>query len=88
MTAIVICWIVLGAIVGAVSRRFIGGRGYGMVADIFLGILGAAIGGWTAKSFSTSILTAVTGAVVMIWLSTRPAKRIRQKDGTINQKLS
>lgn len=88
MTGRVICWIILGIITGLFSRRIIGGRGYGMLADIFLGIFGAAIGGWTAKSFSTSILTAVVGALVMIWLSTRPAKRISQKDGTINQRLS
>jgi len=88
MTGRVICWIILGVITGLVSRRIIKGQGYGMLADIFLGILGAAFGGWTAKSFSTSILTAVAGVTVMIWLSTRPVKRTSQKDGTINQRLS
>lgn len=88
MTGRVICWIILGVITGLFSRRIIGGQGYGLLADIFLGIFGAAVGGWTAKSFSTSVLTAVVGAMVMIWLSTRPAKRISQKDGSINQKLS
>ena len=87
MTARLICWIALGAAAGTVSRRFIGGQGYGMLADILLGSLGAAVGGWTAKSFSTSILTALAGAMVMVWLATRPAKRISQKDRT-NQKLS
>ena len=88
MTGRVICWIILGMITGWFSRKIIGGQGYGMVADIFLGMLGAAFGGWTAKSFSTSILTAVVGALVMIWLSTRPAKHISQKHGGINQRLS
>jgi uncharacterized membrane protein YeaQ/YmgE (transglycosylase-associated protein family) len=88
MTGRVICWIILGVIAGLFSRRIIKGQGYGMLADIFLGILGSAVGGWTAKSFSTSILTAVVGAMVMIWLSTRPTKHIGQKDGTINQRLS
>jgi len=88
MTGRGICWIILGGITGLFSRRIIKGQGYGMLADIFLGIFGATVGGWTAKSFSTSILTAVVGAMVMIWLSTRPAKRISQKDGTINQRLS
>jgi len=87
MTGSVICWIVLGAVVGTVSRRFIGGRGYGIVADILLGMLGAAFGGWTAKTFSTSILTATFGATALIWLSTRPAKNIGQRDRGINQKL-
>lgn len=88
MTGRVICWIILGVIAGLLSRRIIKGQGYGMLADVLLGIMGAAVGGWSAKSFSTSILTAVVGALVMIWLSTRPAKRISQKDGTINQRLS
>lgn len=88
MTGKVICWIILGVIAGLLSRRIIKGQGYGMLADVLLGIMGAAVGGWSAKTFSTSILTAVVGALVMIWLSTRPAKRISQKDGTINQRLS
>lgn len=88
MTGKVICWIILGVIAGLLSRRIIKGQGYGMLADVLLGIMGAAVGGWSAKSFSTSILTAVVGALVMIWLSTRPAKHISQKDGTINQRLS
>jgi uncharacterized membrane protein YeaQ/YmgE (transglycosylase-associated protein family) len=88
MTGRVICWIILGIITGLFSRRIIKRQGYGMLADISLGIFGAAFGGWTAKSFSTSILTAVVGATVMIWLSTRPAKRISQKDGTTKQPLS
>ena len=88
MTGRVICWIILGVIASLFSRRIIKGQGYGMLADIFLGTFGAAFGGWAAKSFSTSILTAVVGAMVMIWLSTRPAKRISQKDGTIKQRLS
>ena len=85
MTGRVACWIILGAITGLFSRRIIGGQSYGLLADIFLGMLGAAIGGWTAKSFSTSILTAVVGALVMIWLGTRPAKRISQKDAKLPQ---
>ena len=88
MTGRVICWIILGVITGLFSRRTIKGRGYGMLADILLGTMGAAFGGWTAKSFSTSILTAVVGAVVMIWLSTRPAKRPSQEDRATNQRLS
>jgi uncharacterized membrane protein YeaQ/YmgE (transglycosylase-associated protein family) len=74
MTGRVISWIIVGIITGLVSRRIIKGQGYGALADIFLGILGAAFGGWTAKSFPTSILTAVVGAMVLIWLSTRPKK--------------
>jgi len=88
MTGTVICWIVLGAVAGTVSRRFIGGRGYGMVADVLLGMLGAAFGGWTAKTFPTSILTAAFGAIALIWLATRPATDIIQRDMGINQKLS
>lgn len=85
MTARVICWIILGVITGLLSRRIISGQSYGVLVDIFLGMMGAAIGGWTAQSFSTSILTAVVGALVMIWLGTRPAKRISQKDGRLPQ---
>ena len=85
MTGKVVCWIILGMITGLFSRRIIGGQSYGVLADILLGMLGAAIGGWTAKSFSTSILTAVVGALVIIWLGTRPAKRISQKDRRLPQ---
>jgi uncharacterized membrane protein YeaQ/YmgE (transglycosylase-associated protein family) len=86
MTGSVICWIVLGVVAGMVSRRIIGGQGYGMLVDILLGILGAAFGGWTAKTFPTSILTALFGAIALIWLSTRPARDRSQRDR--DQKLS
>ena len=87
MTARVICWIVLGMAAGMVSRRWIGGRGYGMAADILLGMLGSVFGGWTAKTVATSILTAAFGATALIWLSTRPAKDTSQRNRGANQKL-
>jgi uncharacterized membrane protein YeaQ/YmgE (transglycosylase-associated protein family) len=39
-------WIVVGLIAGWLAGVVMKGGGYGMLADIILGILGAVLGGW------------------------------------------
>ena len=50
--------------------------GYGMIADILLGIVGGVVGGWVvgllgfgAGGFVWSILVAILGAVILIWIT-------------------
>ncbi len=77
----IIWWIVVGLIAGWAAGKIMKGGGYGVVADIVLGILGAIIGGWVvgffglgAGGFIWSILVAILGAVILIWI-TRILKR-------------
>ena len=41
-----ISWIVVGLIAGWATGKIMSGKGYGVLHDIVLGIVGAVIGGW------------------------------------------
>ena len=71
-----IWWIVVGLIAGWVAGRIMKGGGYGVIADIFLGIVGGIVGGWVigllglgSGGFIWSILVAILGAVILIWIT-------------------
>jgi len=48
----IIWWVVVGLIAGWAAGRIMKGGGYGVIADILLGIVGGIIGGggWLASS--------------------------------------
>jgi uncharacterized membrane protein YeaQ/YmgE (transglycosylase-associated protein family) len=71
----IIGWIVLGLVSGFCASKIISGRGEGAALDIFLGIVGALIGGWIFTSFGAvgvtgfnlwSLFVATIGAVVLL----------------------
>ncbi|MDB4939870.1 MAG: Transglycosylase-associated protein [Candidatus Doudnabacteria bacterium] len=72
----IILWIVLGAIAGWLASMIMK-SGYGILGDIVIGIVGAVIGGFImnllgyggVNGFNVySILVAVLGAVVLLWI--------------------
>lgn len=72
----IIWWIVVGLIAGWAAGRIMKGGGYGMIADIVLGILGGILGGWVVGKLGYggggmvwSILVAILGAVILIALT-------------------
>ena len=71
-----IWWVVVGLIAGWAAGKIMKGGGYGVVMDIVLGIVGAVVGGWllgllgiTAGGLLGTIIVAIIGAVVLIWVS-------------------
>ncbi len=78
-----LAWIVVGLIAGWLAGLLMKGGGYGIVADVFLGMLGGIVGGWLfgilgfwpGGGFVASILTAFVGAVVLIAV-TRVLRRV------------
>jgi uncharacterized membrane protein YeaQ/YmgE (transglycosylase-associated protein family) len=71
-----IWWILVGLIAGWAAGKIMKGGGYGVVMDIVLGIIGAVIGGWVmgmfgvyAGGFRGTIVVAILGAVILIWIS-------------------
>ncbi len=42
----ILAWIVLGLIAGWLAGQVMKGRGYGLIGDLVLGIVGAIIGGF------------------------------------------
>ncbi len=73
----VIGWIILGLIAGFLGSKIVNKSGEGMLMDIVLGIIGAIAGGVIFSFFGASGITgfniyslvvAVIGAVVVLWL--------------------
>ncbi len=69
----IIAWLVVGLISGWLAGLFMRGRGYGIVWDIILGLVGAFVGGlicsffvqgWTG--FWGTILVSFIGACILI----------------------
>jgi len=78
-----IVWLVIGGAAGLVARSFLGGRPpFGKAGDIILGIAGAVVGGMvvatmvpgTTGGLIITIITALIGALALIWLSNKIKK--------------
>lgn len=72
----IIWWIIVGLLAGWAAGKIMKGGGYGVIADILLGIVGAFVGGWivgqlgfAAGGFIWTIIVAILGAVILIWLT-------------------
>ncbi len=70
-------WLVLGLIAGFIASRLYTGSGQGLVLNIVLGIVGAFVGGFLfdvlggvgVTGFNLySMIVAILGAVVVLWL--------------------
>ncbi len=69
----IIAWLIVGLISGVLASLVVGG--YGLVADIVIGIVGAFVGGWIFRAAGWSspwgglagtIFVAFIGAVVLL----------------------
>jgi len=72
----ILWWALVGLVAGWLTGKIMKGGGYGFVLDIVLGIIGAVVGGFIAKAIGISpeggliytILIAVAGAVIVVFL--------------------
>lgn len=71
----IIGWLIIGLIAGWLASMIMGRGGYGIVGDIIVGIVGAFIGGFLARTlfgaapdaFSIpGLIVAVLGAIILI----------------------
>ncbi len=69
----VLAWIILGLIAGFIASRIVNNTGQGVLVDVLLGV----VGGFLFQQFGQpgvsglnlySLLVAVVGAVVVLWL--------------------
>lgn len=74
-------WIMVGLVAGWLAGQVMKGRGYGVVVDIILGILGGIVGGFVfgllglhAGGLIGQIVVAFAGAVILVWI-TRKVKK-------------
>ncbi len=72
-----LAWLVVGGVVGWVAGMLVKGKGFGLIGNIAIGIIGALIGGWLAGAvFSidnavsgfnlTTFIVAFLGAVLLL----------------------
>ncbi len=69
-------WGVVGAVAGWLSGMIVKGRGFGLIGDIVVGIVGAFVGGWLLPRLGVHlgvglvpvIASATIGAVVLLLL--------------------
>ncbi|HAH07511.1 MAG TPA: GlsB/YeaQ/YmgE family stress response membrane protein [Elusimicrobia bacterium] len=69
--------VIVGLIAGWLAGQVMKGGGYGLIADIVLGILGGLLGGrifgalgiWPRGGILGSVLVAFIGAVVLVWIT-------------------
>ena len=66
----------IGGVIGWLAGVIVRGRGFGIIADIVIGIIGAMLGGWMAGviglstgSSAGAFLLALVGAVVLVGLT-------------------
>ncbi|MBY0330019.1 MAG: GlsB/YeaQ/YmgE family stress response membrane protein [Acetobacteraceae bacterium] len=74
----IIAWIVLGLIAGWIASKIMTGSGSGLLMNLVLGVVGAFVGGFLfsvlggagVTGFNLwSLLVAVLGAVVVLWIA-------------------
>ncbi len=72
----VIAWVIIGLIAGWLAGKVSRGRGFGCIANIFLGLVGAVLGGWIFSQlgidrfgFIYSLAAATLGAVILVTIA-------------------
>ncbi len=71
-----IVFLLVGGVIGWLAGIIVRGRGFGILADIVIGIVGSMLGGWMAGALGISIgssfgefMMAILGAVVLVGLT-------------------
>ena len=77
-----IIWIVSGIIAGWLAGVIVKGRGFGIIGDFIIGLIGGVLGGWlsgllgfSASSWLGQVLVAAGGGVVLV-LIIRAIRRV------------
>jgi uncharacterized membrane protein YeaQ/YmgE (transglycosylase-associated protein family) len=72
----VIAWVIIGLIVGWLAGKVSRGRGFGCIANILIGLVGAVLGGWIFMKLGIlsggmiySIAAATLGAVILVTIA-------------------
>lgn len=71
-------YIIIGAIAGWLAGKIMKGKGFGVILNIVIGIIGSVIGGWlfrvlnikffVVNSYVTWIIIALVGAIILLFI--------------------
>ena len=72
-----IYFLLIGAAAGWIAGQLMKGGGFGLIANIILGIIGAFVGGWllgelgisVGSGLTGSLITSVIGAIVVLFVA-------------------
>ena len=71
-----IAWVIIGLIAGWLAGKVSRGHGFGCIANIFIGLVGAVLGGWIFMKLGIlgggmiySIAAATLGAVILVTIA-------------------
>ncbi len=71
----ILYFLVIGLIAGWAAGKIMQGRGFGLIGDLIVGVVGAFLGGWlfgllhiSAGGIIGSLITALVGAIVLLFL--------------------
>jgi uncharacterized membrane protein YeaQ/YmgE (transglycosylase-associated protein family) len=77
----VVSWIILGLIAGFIASKIVNRTGSGLILDLVLGMVGAAVGGFIFSGLFGmsgvtglniwSIIVSVIGAAIVLWVYER-----------------
>jgi uncharacterized membrane protein YeaQ/YmgE (transglycosylase-associated protein family) len=77
----VFSWIILGLIAGFIASKILDRTGSGLIIDLMLGMVGAAVGGFIFSGLFGmsgvtgvniwSIIVSVIGAIIVLWIYER-----------------
>ena len=73
-------YLAIGALSGWLAGQIFKGRGFGLVWNIIIGIIGGVLGGWIFGGFFGEgwiggIITAVLGAIILLWIASMISKK-------------
>ncbi|HUZ66483.1 MAG TPA: GlsB/YeaQ/YmgE family stress response membrane protein [Beijerinckiaceae bacterium] len=74
MITSLIVWLIVGALAGWIAGLVVRGGGFGLIGDIFVGIIGSIIAGWllprlgfhVGTRFLASVVDAAIGAIILL----------------------
>ncbi len=80
-----ISWIIFGALIGWIAGKITkAGRGMSVLQSIIVGIVGSAVGGFIGETLNlgtvsgfnlSSIILAVLGAILVLWIVNKASRR-------------
>ncbi len=74
-TQSLILFLVIGLVAGWLASRILKRKGFGLIGDLIIGVIGAILGGWlfgflgiTIGGIVGSLVTALVGAIVFLYI--------------------
>jgi uncharacterized membrane protein YeaQ/YmgE (transglycosylase-associated protein family) len=70
-------FLLIGLAAGWLAGRIMKGKGFGLIGDLIVGVIGAVLGGWlfsdvlkvnVGAGIIPSLVVALIGAIILIWI--------------------